>query len=316
MKITVLNKNTITNGDISLKELETIGEVEYFDLIPEDEVIKVAENSDVIITNKTPITARIMDECKNLKFVTLFATGYNNIDIEYAKEKGIVVSNVPGYSTDAVAQHTFAFILELALNLSKYNSSVMAGDWAACDKFCYFSYPLMELKGKTLGILGFGNIGKKVAEIGKAFGMKIIAFNRSEKKEDGVEFVSKEELFKRSDFLTLHCPLNEGTRDIVNKDSISLMKETAFLINTARGACVNEEALSEALNSGKIAGAAVDALEIEPMKENHPYLKTKNILITPHIAWAPNETREKLIGLVAENIRAFMRGNPINVVNK
>ena len=151
-KITVLNKNTITNGDNSLKELETIGEVEYFDLIPEDEVIKVAENSDVIITNKTPITARIMDECKNLKFVSLFATGYNNIDIEYAKEKGIVVSNVPGYSTDAVAQHTFAFILELALNLSKYNSSVMAGDWAACDKFCYFSYPLMELKGKTLGI--------------------------------------------------------------------------------------------------------------------------------------------------------------------
>lgn len=315
MKITVLDTNTITNGDISLKPLEAFGDVEYFDLLTEDEIIKVSQKSDIIICNKADITARIMDECKNLKFITIFATGYNNIDVAAAKMRGIVVSNVPGYSTDSVAQHTFSFILELALNISKYNASVMGGDWAAQEKFCYFSYPLMEIKDKTLGILGFGTIGEKVAQIGKAFGMKIIAYNRSEKAASGVEFVSLEELFKRSDFLSLHCPLNEGTKNIVNEKTLSLMKKSAFLINTARGACVNEEALSYALNNDLISGAAVDCLDIEPMKKNHIYLKTKNILITPHIAWATNESRTRLIGRVAENIKDFIEGNPINVVN-
>ena len=314
MKIVILDKNTVTNGDISLAPIEALGETESFDMMAEDDIIEAARDAEVIICNKSKITARIMDGCKNLKFITLFATGYNNIDINAAKERGILVANVPGYSTDSVAQHTFAFILELSLNISKYNASVMKGDWARQEKFCYFAYPLSELQGKTLGIFGFGAIGKRVAEIGKAFGMKIIAHNRTKKTFEGIEFVDKETLFKNSDFLTLHCPLNEETENLVNSETLSLMKPTAFLINTSRGAVVNEEALSEALKCGKIAGAAVDVLDIEPMKKGHIYLETPNLIITPHIAWAPNETRERLIKMVAENIKAFQNGQAINLV--
>lgn len=314
MKITVLDTNTITKGDVSLEPLMQFGETEFFDMLSEDEIIEVAKDSDIIICNKAKITERIMENCKKLKFVTLFATGYNNIDLVAAQKHGVTVSNAPGYSTDSVAQHTFAFILELALNLSKYNDSVKNGDWVRSKKFSYFSFPLTELSGKTLGIIGLGTIGQAVAKIANAFSMKVIAYSRTAKQIDGVDFLPLEEVFKRSDFLTLHCPLNESTSGIINKDTLKLMKSTAFLVNTSRGGVIVEKDLVEALENGTISGAAVDVLDVEPMYENHPYLKAPNMIITPHIAWATIEARTRLIDLVSSNLKAFISGEPQNVV--
>lgn len=314
MKITVLDTNTVSNGDISLDEISEYGQTQFFDMLPEEKIIEVAKDSDIIICNKAKITENVMKCCPKLKFVTLFATGYNNIDLKAAKNRGITVSNVPGYSTDSVAQHTFSLILELSGNLSKYNASVQRGEWAAQEKFCYFSYPLRELCGKTLGIFGFGDIGHKVAEIGNAFSMRVIASTRTEKSVKNVEFVDKERLFSESDYLTLHCPLNGQTENLVNSETLSLMKPSAFLINTSRGAVVNEHDLSEALKKGQIAGAAIDVLEVEPMRKNHIYLSTPNMIITPHIAWATDESRKRLISLVCKNLKAFISGAPINTV--
>ncbi len=314
MKITVLDTNTITKGDVSLKPLMQFGETEFHDMLSENEIIEVAKDSDIIICNKAKITEKIMQNCKKLKFVTLFATGYNNIDLVAAKKYGVTVSNAPGYSTDSVAQHTFSLILELALNLSKYNASVKNGDWVRSKNFSYFSFPLTELAGKTLGIIGLGTIGQAVAKIAKAFSMNVLAYSRTPKQIDGVEFLPIKEVFSRSDFLTLHCPLNENTSGLVNKETLSLMKPSAFIVNTSRGGVIVENDLVEALNNGIISGAAVDVLDIEPMYENHPYLTAKNIIITPHIAWATLEARERLIKLVANNLQAFINGNPQNVV--
>jgi len=315
MKICVLDTNTVTNGDVSLKPLEQFGQVTYYDMLPASEVIEAARDSDIIICNKTRITAGIMDACPNLKFITLFATGYNNIDIAAAKERGIVVSNTPDYSTASVAQHTFAMILELAGNLSLYNASVKRGDWVKSKKFCYFSYPFTELSGKTLGIIGYGTIGRAVGEIAKSFGMRVMANARTKKTAEGVEFASKEQVIASADFLTLHCPLNEGTLGLMNRETLALMKPTAYLINTARGGVVEEEALCEALKGGTIAGAAIDVLDEEPMPDGHPYLKAPNMIITPHVAWAAVESRTRLISRVADNLSAFISGTPINVVN-
>ena len=315
MKICVLDTNTVTNGDVSLKIFETLGEVSYHDMLPVDEVIAAACDSEIIICNKTHITAEIMDACPKLRFITLFATGYNNIDIVAAAERGIVVSNTPDYSTASVAQHTIALMLELAENLSLYNASVKRGDWVKSKKFCYFSYPFQELSGKTLGIIGFGTIGRAVAKIALSFGMRVVANARTPKTAEGVEFLSKEEVLKRADFLTLHCPLNEGTKGLINRETIALMKPTAYLINTARGGVVEEAAICEALREGKIAGAAIDVLDEEPMRDGHPYLEAPNMIITPHVAWAAVESRTRLIGRVADNIKAFQNGSPINVVN-
>ncbi len=316
MKICVLDTNTVTNGDVSLKPLEQFGQVEYHDMLPTEKVIEAVGNSDAIICNKTRITAEIMDACPNLRFITLFATGYNNIDIEAAKSRGIIVSNTPDYSTSSVAQHTFAMILELAENLSLYNASVKRGDWVKSKKFCYFSYPFIELSGKTLGIIGFGTIGRAVAKIALSFGMRVVANARTPKKAEGVEFTSKEEVLKNADFLSLHCPLTAETAGLINRETLALMKPTAFLINTARGGVVEEAALCEALKNGIIAGAAIDVLDQEPMYDNHPYLGCPNIIITPHVAWAAVESRTRLISRVADNLSAFISGNPINVVNK
>lgn len=315
MKITVLDTCTITNGDVSLNEIETVGETVYFDMLSKEEIIKVAKDSDAIICNKAEIDDEIMSACKNLKYIGLFATGYNNIDLEAAKKHGISVANVPGYSTDSVAMLTFAMILEFATSFSKYNESVHAGDWMRSKQFSYFSFPINELAGKTLGIYGFGNIGKKVAEIGNAFGMKVIAYSKSKKSSDFVEFVNQEEIFKLPDYLSFHCPLNNETKGVVNSNNLLLMKSTAFLINTCRGAVIVEEELVEALNGKIIAGAGIDVLAIEPMKENHPYLKARNCIITPHVGWAAIETRKRLVTLVAKNVKEFFQGNPLNIVN-
>ena len=315
MKIVVLDKCTVTKGDVDLSPIEKWGEVEYYDLLKKDEIKSVLRNADAVICNKAKIDREIIESCESLKYIGLFATGYNNIDTVAASERGIAVCNVPGYSTDSVAQLTFSLILELAGNASAYVRSVAAGDWKRSKQFSYFFAPISELAGKTLGIYGLGTIGKAVAEIGKAFKMRVIAYSRTPKNIDGITEVSREELFRESDFLSFHCPLNEESALAVNRKSLALMKPTAYLINTARGGIVDEAALAEALREGIIAGAALDVLTEEPMAEDCILFGAPNCIITPHIAWAAYETRVRLIDLVADNIGAFVKGCPINRVN-
>ncbi len=315
MNIVILDKCTVTKGDVDLSVLEQLGKVDYYDIISKDEIIEALRDADAVICNKSVIDKDIID-ATNLGFIGLFATGYNNIDIEYAKKKGIVVCNVPGYSTDSVTQITFSFILELACNTSKYVSSVAAGDWKRASQFSYFDFPITEVSGKTLGIYGLGTIGLSVARVGIALGMKVIAYTRTPKSIDGIDNVTEEELFSKSDFLTFHCPLTDKTAKIVNEKTLSLMKPTAFLINTARGGIIDEYALADALIKKRIAGAALDVMTYEPMAEDCPLWGIDNCIITPHIAWASIEARTRLIGKVYDNIQAFKIGKPINVVNK
>ncbi len=316
MKIVILDKCTVSRNDVSFEEIEALGNVEFFDVVPNDKLHEAIGDADIVVCNKAQITREVMDKCPNLKYVGLFATGYNNIDIEYAKEKGIVVVNVPGYSTDAVAQNAFAMILALSTSLCDYASFVRNEGWVKSKTFSCFPYPIFELSGKTLGIFGYGNIGRQVAKIGKAFNMNVIVYSRTRREDNDVEWVSRDELFCRSDFLSLHAPLTKETERMINRDTISLMKETAYLINTSRGGAIDEEALAEALNTGRLAGAGIDVLTVEPMQPGNPLMTAKNCLITPHVAWAPIETRKRLLGMVADNIKAFIDGNPINVVNK
>ena len=315
MKITVLDKISFTVGDIDLSYLSSLGDVSYYDVLSKEEVLKACKDADIVICNKTIFDKDLISSLPNLKYIGVTATGYNNIDLEYAKERKIVVTNVPGYSTVDVAQHVFAFILHYSNKVYAYDKSVKDGDWLKSKTFCYFDMPLMELDGKTLGIVGYGDIGKRVASIATAMGMKVIVYNRSIKEMPYTQ-VDKETLLKESDFITLHCPLNDGTRNFINKETLSLMKPTAVLINTARGPVVNEYDLKEALDNGVIAHAMVDVLSIEPMQKDCPLINAKNITFTPHIAWAPKETRQRLICKVADNIKAFIDRNPINVVNK
>ncbi len=315
MKITILDRNTVTRGDISFAPIEALGKTQMFDFMPAEQIIHAIGDSDAVIVNKAKITAEVMDACKNLRFVGLFATGYNNIDTEAAKARGIVVCNVPGYSTDSVAQHTFALLLHFASRADDYARSVAKGDWANATAFSYLSFPITELSGKTLGIFGFGTIGRAVAKIALAFGMRVIAAVRRPQSFEGVEFVDTETLFRESDYLSLHCPLTPETRHFVNRKTLSLMKPTAVIINTARGGVIEEEALTDALNEGRIAGAGIDVLDTEPMRGNHPYLTAKNCYITPHVAWGSIEARTRLVEMVAENIKAFQNGAPIHVVN-
>lgn len=315
MKITVLDRCTITTGDVSLSPLEAFGEVIYHDVIPHEKIADAIADSDAVIVNKAIITDEIMDKCKNLRFIGVFATGYNNIDVKAAAARGITVCNVPGYSTNSVAQHTFALMLHFASRADDYAASVAKGDWANAKAFSYLSFPTSELCGKTLGIFGFGTIGKAVARIALAFGMNVIAAVRRPQTFEGVTFVSKEALFARADYLSLHCPLTDETRHLINRETLALMKPTAVIINTARGGVIEEEALTEALNEGKLRGAAIDVLDQEPMRPHHPYLTAKNCYITPHVAWASIEARTRLIDLVASNLDAFQKGSPINKVN-
>lgn len=316
MKTVILDKCTIvTDNDISFDPIYDVSDVEEYDLLTEDEIIDAAQDADAIICNKAEITEQIFDSCKKLKFVGLFATGYNNIDLDAADKHHVFVANVPGYSTESVAQHTFGMILALASSICQYDSSVKSGEWCRSAAFSYLTYPITEIYGKTLGIFGFGTIGKAVARIGEAFGMNVIVHTRTKPSDCKFAFVSKEELFAKSDFLTFHCPLNSDTYGIVNKITLSLMKPTAYLINTSRGGIVIENDLRDALNSGVIAGAGIDVVSAEPMKEDNPLRTAKNTIITPHVAWASSEARIRLISKVAENLSAFKNGRPINIVN-
>ncbi len=315
MKITVLDRDTVTNGDLDFSALEALGEVTYFDVIPHEKIAEACATADAVIINKAEMTRDVLEKLPELKYIGLFATGYNNVDTAAAREFGIDVVNAPGYSTASVAQLVFAFILSFATSIGDYNASVHRGDWVGSATFSYFPFRLTELAGKTLGIAGFGAIGGKVAEIGSALGMNVIVYTRTPKKNCPYRFVSKEELFAESDFLSLNCPLNEGTKNLVNRETLALMKPDAFIVNTARGGVVDSQALADALNSGKIAGAGIDVLIKEPMRADDPLRTAKNCMITPHIAWASKEARDRLIAMVAESLRLWKEGSPRFVVN-
>ncbi|MBO7473553.1 MAG: D-2-hydroxyacid dehydrogenase [Ruminococcus sp.] len=316
MKIAVLDWYTVNiSGDIPTTQLEELGDVKIISLTkPEDTANNIAD-ADIVLCNKVLITKEVMDACPNLKYVGLFATGFNNVDTGYAAKKGIVVCNAGQYSTNAVAQQTFAYILDRFSRIRDYDNAVKNGEWERSPAFSYFPVPTAELAGKTLSIVGYGSIGRRVAEIGSAFGMNIVISTRTQPENCPYEVTDLYTAAEKADVLTFHCPLTDKTAGIINGELISHMKPTAMLINTSRGGVVNEADLAEALNSGKIAAAYLDVLEKEPMSPNTPLKGAKNCTITPHTAWAPLETRQRLVDIVCDNIKAWQSGSPRNKVN-
>lgn len=319
MKIVFLDAYTANPGDLSWDKFKEFGTIEVYDYTPPELVIERCTGADVIIDNKVILNAEILSQLPDLKYIGMLSTGFNVIDTEYAKKAGIVVSNVPTYSTSAVAQLTFALILEAYNQVGIHNKAVHDGEWTSCRDFCFQKTPLVELYGKTIGLIGYGKIGSEVAKIADAFSMNILCYVPSVKPQPdfrSFKFVSLDELARESDIVSLHCPLTPATTNIINADFIAKMKKSAIIINTARGQSIDEKAVAEAINSGKIAGAGVDVLSTEPPKADNPLLSCEKCFITPHIAWAGYETRERLIGVVYGNLKAFIEGNPINVVNK
>lgn len=319
MKLTVIDGYTMNPGDLSWEQYEQFGELRVYDhsTADENEVIRRIADSEIVIANKSKVTRRVIDACPNVRFIAVQATGYDPIDYVYAREKGIPVSNVPAYGTDSVAQFAIALLLEVCGHAGYHDRAVHQGKWAACGDWCFWDYPMIELSGKTMGIIGFGRIGQAVGRIASALGMKVLAYNRS-RSESGAkiaEYVELEELLARSDVISLHCPAFPETVGIINKDTIAKMKDGVILINNSRGALVVEQDLAEALNCGKVAAAAVDVVSSEPISDGNPLLSAKNCLITPHISWAPKESRQRIMDCTEENIRCFLAGKPQNVVN-
>jgi glycerate dehydrogenase len=319
MKIVVLDGFTLNPGDLSWDRLFDLGEVVLHDRTPADKIKERSLEADVLITNKTPLTEETINELPQLKYVGVLATGYNIVDTSAAKRRNIIVTNVPAYSTLSVAQLTFALLLELCHHVQKHSDSVMEGKWAESVDFCNWDFPLIELSGKTLGIIGFGNIGKKVADIATVFGMNIIAVSRHETDQsDRINFrwAKIDEVLAQSDIVSIHCPLLPETKGLINAESLKKMKRSAFLLNTSRGHVVVEPDLADALNNGIIACAAIDVLSIEPPAKDNPLFKAKNCLITPHIAWATKEARGRLMDIAVNNLAAFINGKRVNVVNQ
>ncbi len=319
MKLTVIDGYTMNPGDLSWAQYEKFGELRVFDhsTDDEDEVIRRIGDSEIVIANKSKVTRRVIDACPNIRFIAVQATGYDPIDYVYAREKGIPVSNVPAYGTDSVAQFAIALLLEICGHAGHHDQAVHQGKWAQCGDWCFWDYPMIELSGKTMGIIGFGRIGQAVGRIASALGMKVLAYNRS-RSESGAkigEYVELDELLSRSDVISLHCPAFPETVGIINKDTIAKMKDGVILINNSRGALVVEQDLADALNSGKVYAAAVDVVSGEPIREDNPLLSARNCLITPHISWAPRESRQRIMDCTEENIRCFLAGKPQNVVN-
>lgn len=315
MKIVVPDWKTVSIGDLDERLLSQFGEVTFYPLTDYKDLAARVADADAVLCNKALMTAEVMAAAPNLNYIGLFATGYNNIDIEAARARGITVCNAGSYSTDAVAQHTFALILELASRVAEYNGMVQAGDWVRSDVFSPFRYPTTELAGKTIGIIGYGSIAKAVVRIAKAFGMTVLCYTRTPREAEDVRFVTFDELLTESDIVTVHCPLNEQTNYLFDSRAFESMKDGAWLVNTARGPIVDEAALRAALESGKLGGAAVDVLEVEPMTAECPLLGAPNCIITPHVAWAPLVTRERLLGIVCDNLKAYLNGAPQNVVS-
>lgn len=318
MKIVILDGNALNPGDISYDCIREFGDVTLYPTTQtEAETIQRIADNEIVLVNKVPITENVLAACPSIRLICVQATGYNIVDCEACARRGIPVTNVPAYGTAAVAQFTMALILEMCHRIGLHNHSVHQGDWIRADRFCYWLTPQMELAGKTIGIIGFGRIGRTVGQLAKAFGMRVLAYSRSQCEEGSQigQYVDLDTLLAQSDIVSLHCPLFPGTEKMINAKTIAKMKDGAMLVNTARGGLLEEEAVVEALQCGKLRYAAMDVVSQEPMREDNPLLRTRKCIITPHIAWAPIESRQRLLNCVAENIRCFLNGTPQNVVN-
>lgn len=321
MKIVVLDGYTENPGDLSWAPLEEFGQVTIYDRTPAEEFATIVErvgDAEIVVTNKTPITRALLESCPSIKFIALLSTGYNVVDIVAAKEKGIPVSNIPTYGTDSVAQFAIALLLEVCHHIGHHSQEVYAGRWEHNIDWCFWDYPLIELAGKTIGLLGAGRIGHRTGEIAKALGMKVLSYSAHHQSGTNAlgECVPLNRLLQESDVISLHCPLFPETQGIINKDSIAQMKDGVIIINTSRGPLIREQDLADALNSGKVAAAAMDVVSTEPIKGDNPLLKAKNCIITPHMAWGAKEARQRIMDMAADNIKNFMAGTPTNVVNK
>ncbi|MGL4641819.1 MAG: D-2-hydroxyacid dehydrogenase [Cetobacterium sp.] len=315
MKIVVLDGYTLNPGDLCWDELKTLGEVVIYDRTSPEEVLERIGDSKIIFTNKTRIDKSVIDSCKNLKYIGVLAAGYNIVDVEYAREKGIVVTNTPGYSRKAVVQFVFALILEIAHHVWDHSLKVKSGEWQKRKDFCFWDYPLIELEGKTLGIVGAGNIGKENIPIAKAFGMNVLVYDRYSNKDSEKYRVELDELLKRSDIITFHCPLTIQTKELIREENILKMKNGVILINTSRGELVKESDVYKYLENGKIGYYAADVASTEPILDENILLKAKNCIITPHIAWAPKESRERLLKIAINNLKLYFSGESVNKVN-
>ncbi|KOF58200.1 glycerate dehydrogenase [Clostridium sp. DMHC 10] len=324
MKIVVLDGCTLNPGDLSWNGIEKLGDFTVYDRTDytgedKEKIIERAKGAEVIFTNKTPITKEIMDKLPELKYIGVLATGYNVVDLKAAREKGIVVTNIPAYGTQSVVQMSIALLLEICDGVGLHNKSVHDGEWENCADFCYWKKPIIELAGKTIGIVGYGSIGKAMAKAAEALGMKLLVFTPHpvySLENDNMKFADLDTLFSKSDVISLHCPLFDGNKGMINKASISEMKDGVIIINTARGGLIVEKDLYEALESGKVYAAAVDVVSTEPINKDNPLRHAKNCIITPHIAWAAKEARQRLMDIAEDNFKKYIEGNPINVVNK
>lgn len=317
-KIVILDGYTENPGDLSWKGFEEFGELTVYPRTPKDLITSRIGDAEIIITNKTPITQSTLDECKNIKYIGVLATGYDIVDIQAAKEKGIPVCNVPAYGTDAVGQFAIALLLEICHHIGHHSDAVHSGRWESNEDFCFWDYPLIELAGKTMGIIGFGRIGQATGRIAQALGMKVLAYANHKKPEldnDSCRYAELDEILAESDVIALHCPLLPATRGIINKNTIAKMKDGVIILNNSRGPLIVEEDLAEALNSGKVYAAGLDVVSVEPIRGDNPLLKAKNCIITPHISWAPKACRQRIMDISVKNLKQFLEGNPVNVVN-
>ena len=320
MKIVVLDGYTENPGDLSWEELGKLGELTVYDrtsLTDEAEAIARIGDAEIVFTNKTPITRKVLDACPGIRFISLLATGYNCVDYVCAREKGIPVANVPTYGTASVGQFAIALLLEICHHIGHHDASVHAGNWERCADWCYWDYPLIELAGKTMGIIGFGRIGQTTGRIARAMGMEVLAYD-SHPSDAGraiAQYVDLDALLSRSDVVALHCPLFPETEGIINRETIAKMKDGAILLNNSRGPLVVEQDLADALNAGKLAAAGLDVVSTEPIRGDNPLLNAKNYIITPHISWAPKESRQRIMDCAVSNVKAFLAGSPVNVVN-
>ncbi|ERJ13551.1 D-2-hydroxyacid dehydrogenase [Haloplasma contractile] len=318
MKAVVLDGHALNPGDLSWEGIESLCELTVYERTPKELIIERIKDAELIITNKVKITKEILELAPHIKYIGILATGFNIVDLEAANKLNITVTNIPSYSTEAVAQHVFSLLLEITNQVSSHNRAVKEGQWTNNDDFCFWNTPLIELSNKTIGIIGFGSIGQKVSEIANAFSMNVLTYNRTVKREyehDRLKFVSLDELCERSDVISIHVPLSDQTKGLINEQLINKMKKGVIIINTARGPIINEHDLYQALKSDHVYSAGLDVVSEEPIKANNPLLNAKNTFITPHIAWAPNETRLRLLEIATKNIKAFLEGKPINVVN-
>jgi len=320
MKIVVLDGYTENPGDLSWDALGKFGDLTVYDRTPvrdEDEIIRRIGDAEMVYTNKTPISRKVIDACPNMKFISLLATGYNVVDYQYAAEKGIPVTNVPTYGTASVSQFSIALLLEICHHIGHHDASVHAGNWENNADWCYWDYPLIELEGKTIGIIGFGRIGQAEGRVARALGMRVIAYDLhpSDQGREIAEYVDLDTLYAEADVITLHCFLTPENTGMINKESIAKMKDGVILINNARGQLIVEQDVADALNSGKMAGAGLDVVYTEPIRGDNPLLKAKNCIITPHISWAPKESRQRIMDCAVQNAEAYLAGTPVNVVN-